>query len=181
MHLNSPTTHICRSLILSNFLAMIYIENENTIRYTALWKELSNSVAMKINNYPKTLSEATYLLTNWKAPVNTTGRSDLVAQPTFPQSQISFMQRDGSPFQCQEIEDHKNGNGTIKGTNGSTHVHIKCHNCHWPGHYAPKCPAPKQGRYSYGFAHCTFNQVHTGGLPPTAIIIDTGSTFNSFF
>ena len=33
----------------------------------------------------------------------------------------------------------------------------------------------------YQFYYFTFNQVHLGGLPLTVIIIDTGSTFNSFF
>ena len=176
---NNP--HMSKSDVEQRFLAMIFIENACTVRYTALWKELSNLVAMKMDNYPKTLSEATYLLTHWKDPVNTTGRSNLAAQAISSQSKLSFMQRYGSPLQCQEIKDNKNGNGTIKGTDGSTHAHIKCHNCHWADHYASKCPAPRQGRHSYGFTHCTFNQVHIGGLLPTAIIIDTCSTFNSFF
>ncbi len=48
------------------FLAMIFIENVCMVRYTALWTDLTNSVATKTDKYPKTLSEATYLLTHWK-------------------------------------------------------------------------------------------------------------------
>jgi len=59
--------NIDKSDMEQRFLAMMFVENACTVRYGALLKELSNSVAMKMDKYPKTVSEATYLLTHWKA------------------------------------------------------------------------------------------------------------------
>ncbi len=64
------------------FLAMMFIENACTVRYAALWKELASSTAMKMDKYPKTMSEATYLLTHWKAPnAHTTTNRNLTSVP----------------------------------------------------------------------------------------------------
>ena len=182
--------HACRANITKTdvdqrFLAIIFVENACTVRYAALWKELSNSVAMKSDQYPKTLSEATYLLTHWKAPAAQSTRAP-GNQNNNGQSQLSFMQqRTSEPLTCQEITDNKNEDGTVKGSDGITHAHVTCHNCKWKGHYAPKCPAARQSTYHYGFTqfdHFIFNQEgHHWGLPVTVIILDTGSTFNSFF
>ena len=171
------------------FLAMIFIENACTAIYTALWTELTNSVATKTDKYPKTLSEATYLLTHWKSPVNiqhSNNRNGTSNQNTQSQLQLSFYQRTGEPLLCQEITNNKNADGTVKGTDGETVAHdVTCHNCGFKGHYAPKCPAPRQRTYHFGFAqsyHFIFQQSqHLGGLSPTVLILDTGSTFNSFF
>ena len=45
--------NITSSDVDQRFLAMIFIENACTVRYTALWTELTNSVATKTDKYPK--------------------------------------------------------------------------------------------------------------------------------
>ena len=159
------------------FLAMAFVENACTIRFSGLREQLSNEVAMKTDKYPKTLAEATYLLTHYKSSAVQVRRSGNMSDD---RNQLSFMQRfQGEPIVCPEIESNKNADGTVRGTDGNTHSHIQCTNCGWKGHYAPKCPAPRQdrrGRCDVGYF--TFNQANLCGLPPSVIIIDTGSTFN---
>ena len=161
--------------VYDRFLAMAFIENACMVRFSSLWTEMQNGVAMKLDKYPKTLSEAVYLLTHYKG-TQTTRRNDNEG----PRNQYSFIQGtgfQGDPLTCQEITDNKNDDGTVKGTDGQTRAHVQCHNCGWKGHYAPKCPAPRQERSMY----LNFNQTHLGGLSISTILIDTGSTFNSFF
>jgi hypothetical protein len=174
--------HCTEEDIKERFLAMAFIENACTTRYSGLWAELQNGVAMKLDKYPKSLSEAVYLLTHYKGTQlsrrNDNGDVDQRSQYSFIQG-LGFQ---GEPILCQEITDNKNDDGTVKGTDGQTRAHVQCHNCGWKGHYAPKCPAPRQERGGmYIFLHSSFNQTHLGGLSITTIIIDTGSTFNSFF
>jgi len=168
------------------FLAMAFIENSCTIRFSGLWEELSNGVAMKLDKYPRTLSEATYLLTHYKSGAghrrtnggNSTNQNNQNNQFSFHQGQ-GFQ---GEPIVCQEITENKDADGIVKGTDGQARSHVQCYNCGWHGHYLTKCPAPRQNRGGMYHFYCfTFNQVHLGGLPLTVIILDTGSTFNSFF
>jgi hypothetical protein len=149
-------------------------------------KELSHSVAMKMDKYPKTVSKVTYLLTHWKAPGTSSNNNSITNNRTgSSHTQLSFLQRTNTPLVCPEIENNKNADGTVRGTDGVTFAHITCTNCNWKGHYAPKCPAPRQSTYHFGFIQFydfNFNQEqHLGGLPSSTIILDTGSTFNSFF
>jgi len=182
---NTKDPNITKTDIDQRFLAIAFIENVCTVRYTALWKELGNSVAMKTDKYPKTLSEATYLLTHWKAPVQAPTRTPLTTGEAHRnRTQLSFLQRPGDPLVCQEITDNKNADGTVRGSDGETHPHITCHNCRWKGHYATRCPAQRQSEFHFGFtqSHFIFNQTyHIGGMSNSTMILDTGSTFNSFF
>ena len=175
--------HFTQEDVEQRFLAMAFIENACATRYSRLWEDLSNGVAMKLDKYPKTLPEATYLLTHYKS--NAVQRRNNGPNSNNTNSQFSFHQGQGfqgEPILCQEITDNKNSDGTVKGTYAQTRSHVQCHNCGWHGHYAPKCPAPRQNRGAmYQFYYFNFNQVHLGGLPLTVVIINTGSTFNSFF
>ena len=109
------------------FLAMMFVENACTVRYAALWKELSNSTAMKTDKYPKSMTEATYLLTHWKAPATSNYRATGGGGGgRATQSQLSFLQRDSAPLVCPEIDANKNDDGTVKGTDDRTHSHITC-------------------------------------------------------
>ena len=141
---------------------------------------MQNGIVMKTDKYPKTLEEAIFLLTHYKGPQVSRRNNDADA----PRNQYSFIQGagfQGEPLICQQITDNKNDDGTVKGTDGQTRPHVQCHNCRWKGHYAPNCPAPRQERSMYIFLHFNFNQTHVSGLSITTIIIDTCSTFNSFF
>ena len=98
---NDP--HVTKYDIEQRFLAGRFVENSCPVRLSVLWKELSNSGALKMDKYPKLLSEATYLLIHWKPPV---ASNRIVTRDTGDNQnndlQLSFMQND-DPIQCTEI------------------------------------------------------------------------------
>ena len=118
--------HCTEEDIQARFLAMAFIENACTTRFSGLWKGLQNGVAMKLDKYPKTLSEAVYLLTHYKG--NQIARRN-GNENDGPRNQFSFIQGagfQGEPLLCQEITDNKSDDGTVKGTDGQTHAHCQC-------------------------------------------------------
>ena len=129
---------------------MAFIENACATRYSGLWEDLRNRVAIKLDKYPKTLSEATYLLTHYKS--NAVQRRNHGPNSNNTNSQFSFHQGQGfqgEPILCQEITDNKNSDGTVKGTDGQTCSHVQCHNWQmaWTLCTQVPCTSSEQGRY----------------------------------
>jgi len=47
-------------------LAVALIMNANKVKYESLWNKLENDLLVGTDLYPKTIGDATRLLTNWK-------------------------------------------------------------------------------------------------------------------
>ena len=59
---------------MQKFLAVALIMNANKAKYEPLWNKLENDLLVGQDSYPKTIGDATHLLTNWKANTATTIR-----------------------------------------------------------------------------------------------------------
>ena len=156
------------------FLAMAFIENANSSRYNLLWRELTNGISMKKDLYPKTLAEAVHLLTHWKGTPNKNVRLERGGPRS---SHISFHQNSVEPLMTPEIQRFLQPDGTVAGSDGRVQSSVTCFRCHKCGHYATSCSTltSENGTFSdFCFAQ------GSGTLSPTLLIIDTGSTFNSF-
>ena len=157
-----------------HFLAVAFIENANSSRYNLLWRELTNGISMKQDLYPKTLAEAVHLLTHWKGTPNKNVRLERGGPRS---SHISFHQNSVEPLMTPEIQRFLQLDGTVAGSDGRVQSSVTCFRCHNRGHYATSCPTltSENGTFSdFCFAQ------GSGTLSPTLLIIDTGSTFNSF-
>ena len=61
-----------KETVMQKFLAVALIMNANKAKYESLWNKLENDLLVGQDSYPRTIGDATHLLTNWKA--NTTIR-----------------------------------------------------------------------------------------------------------
>jgi hypothetical protein len=113
-----------------NFLAIVFLQGADHIRYGALWTTLANDLAMGIDKYPTSVSKAMHMLTTWKDPNRKPGTTNSSTQ----KSQATSERRDGLTF-AQVVSE------AIPGTDGSFFENIKCYNCNTMGHYAKSCPA----------------------------------------
>jgi len=52
---------------MQKYLAVALIMNANKVKYESLWNKLENDLLVGQDLYPKTIGDATHLLTNWKA------------------------------------------------------------------------------------------------------------------
>jgi len=48
-------------------LTIALIMNESKVKYEPLWNKLENALLVGQDSYPKTIGDATHLLTNWKS------------------------------------------------------------------------------------------------------------------
>ena len=74
----------------------------------------------------------------------------------------------------------------VAGTNGALRVDIQCYRCNQNGHFGNVCPnntTNTDGNREYQFTQVflIFYVKSKNFLSPTLIILDTGSTFSSFF
>ena len=55
-------------MVVQKFLAVAFIEQADSTRYQALWRELKNNLTMKEDTYPaiSLLAESVHMLTHWK-------------------------------------------------------------------------------------------------------------------
>jgi len=167
------------SVALDRFLAMTFVENSCSSRYNGLSRELTNGLSMKQDLYPITLAETVHLLTHWKG--NTSNRNVRGTPnergPLFQPYKLppKFVIR--QPLMTPEIQRFLQPDGTVAGNDGRVLFSVTCFRCHNRGHYATSCPTlmSENGTFSdFCFAQ------GSGTLSPTLLIIDIGSTFNSF-
>jgi len=59
---------------MQKYLAVTLIMNANKVKYESLWNKLENGLLVGQDSYPKTIGDATHLLTNWKVSTVPTTR-----------------------------------------------------------------------------------------------------------
>ena len=161
---------------MQKFLAMAFIENADSTRFKDLWRDLKNSLTMKQDHFPTSLAESVHMLTHWKGNTNAGNRRNDNHDRT---PNLGFHQRNGGSSMSTA-----SSTTLVPGTDGTTTEHITCFNCGDPGHYASVCPKPRvafQGMQLELCTPCSFNQdVIKNFLPQNWVLIDSGSSFNSF-
>ena len=113
-----------------NFLAIVFLQGADHIRYGALWTTLANDLAMGLDKYPTSVSKAMHMLTTWKDPNKKATATSNINQ----RNPTASERRDGLTF-AQVVSE------AIPGTDGSYFENVKCYNCNVMGHYAKSCPA----------------------------------------
>jgi len=124
------------------------------------------------DRYPTSLNSATSLLQKW---AENNPSSLPFRPPNRRDDRVQFTQGGGNRI---GREDRKHGkNKSVKGTDGVFHAGIKYYRCGAEGHYAPECPDVS----TTNLQHIILSQSkEVFALLKTWIIIDTGSTLNSF-
>ena len=118
-----------------SFLAIAFLENADSARFSGLSRELRNIMLLGQDNYPVHLTAAYDLLCNYR-PVPTGRRDDWDNDSV----NVSF---------AQVTQDHTTGTDTqavIPGNNGVTSTHTFCYACPQHGHITRYCPSPRDQR-----------------------------------
>jgi len=116
-----------RLCVKDQYLAIAFVTGADRTRFGRLIEKLQNDYLQGYDGYPKTLSTAYQLLTNWK-------------QESFKSSGIT---NDGVAFATHYQKSHegesKTGNAGSKSHNKNDKSKIICHKCGISGHYANEC------------------------------------------
>ena len=121
-----------KSEVLEQFTAVAFLVGADRVRYSHLVENMENDFLQGWNNYPKTVSGAYHLLTNWKQdPRHALRKVEAVG--------------DGVSFYNVDDEDgttlnNNSKNGARKRPKGK--ANIMCHRCQKKGHYAKECEEP---------------------------------------
>jgi hypothetical protein len=113
------------------YLAIVFLENANSHRFTCLWTQLKNSMLLGHNNYPSNLTSTYNLLCNYK-PVGAARRPDTGAV------KVNFVQTpvpNGTPA--------PGAPAPTPGNNGVLSAPTFCYKCRLHGHIARFCPLPQ--------------------------------------
>ena len=189
-------------MAMQKFLAVALIMSANKIKYESLWNKLENDLLVGQDSYPKTIGDATHLLTNWKASTpapnarptpnpnrrgSASGEPPAVAFAATPTEWAALVPLPtNNDFSA--LAGFDPARPTFAPSRKPPHnisADIECIKCNKKGHYATACPfiiAPAL------FQYCEFvrpsvqlNQSQTQSiLLPGSIIVDSGSTFNCF-
>ena len=100
-------------------VAIAFLKGSDQKRYGGLWSELKNNYTRGQDHYPTNLTGAYNLLLNYKPPPTQTrtARRQRPAHENEESTGVSFLQN-GAP---------------VPGTDGVTHVRVKCYNCNTHG------------------------------------------------
>ena len=190
---------------MQKFLAVALIMSANKIKHESLWNKLENDLFVGQDSYPKTIRDATHLLTNWKASTP--------APTTCPNPNPSNNPRRGSasrvpqavafaatPTEWAALVPLPTNNDfsalagfdpawpTLAPSRKPPHnigAAMECIKCNKKGHYTTACPfiiAPALFQYcEYIRPSVQLKKSQTRSiLLPGSIIVDSGSTFNCF-
>ena len=143
-----------------NFLAILFLQGADHIRYGSLWTTLANDLSMGLDKYPTSVSKAMHMLTTWKDPTKKTN----ITSSSNQRSSATSERRDGLTF-AQVVSE------AIPGTDGSFFENVKCYNCNVMGHYAKSCPERESAIQG---AHISCAHSHL--LSKEDILLDNQST-----
>ena len=183
---------------MQKFLAVALVMNANKTRYESLWNKLENDLLVGQDSYPKTIGDATHLLTNWKASTS----APTVHQPHQPKDRKPPPGGDGVNFvsttwaalvPLPANDDFSALTGfdptrpTLAPSRKPPHnisPDIECVKCKKKGHYATACPfaiAANLFQFQFERPSVQLNQSQAQRiLAAGSIIVDSGSTFNCF-
>jgi len=161
--------NVTEEVVRQKFVAMAFILNTDVKRFGGLWDDLHNNLLKGQDNYPTDMQSAVHMLTHWKV---TTPRSNRNIRNNQSNRAAG---RNGMQFQ-------QNKNVPVQGRTGPLRPDIMCFRCNRQEHYANDCPDENGAGGNIILSQLRFVFVQSQPkLPPTLIIIDTGSTFSSFF
>jgi hypothetical protein len=181
---------------MQKYLAVALVMNSNKSKYEALWNKLENDLLVGQDSYPKTIGDATHLLTNWKASTTTTPRpspatSNTDRRPSTPG--VTFLGAEWAALVPIPANDNFSTlagfdptRPTLAPSRKPPHnisAEIECTKCKKKGHYATACPFLAPGVTCFQFVRPSvqLNQTQARSiLTPGSIIVDSGSTFNCF-
>jgi hypothetical protein len=179
---------------MQKYLAVALVMNANKSKYEALWTKLENDLLVGQDSYPKTIGDATHLLTNWKAstaprPTPTTTNTD--RQPSA--QGVNFVSTEWAALvpmpannDFSALAGFDSTRPTLAPSRKPPHnisAEIECTKCKKKGHYATACPFIVPGVQLFQFVRPSvqLNQIQARSiLTPGSIIVDSGSTFNCF-
>ena len=161
--------NVTEEVVRQKFVAMAFILNADVKRYGMLWDDLHNNLLKGQDNYPADMQSAVHMLTHWKA---TTPRSNRSNQSNRAAG------RNGMQFvQNENVQVRQ----PVQGRTGPLRPDIMCFRCNRPGHYANDYPDENGAGGNIILSQLGFVFVQSQPkLPPSLIIVDTGSTFSSF-
>ncbi len=181
---------------MQKYLAVALVMNANKSKYEALWNKLENDLLVGQDSYPKTIGDATHLLTNWKASTAPTPRpnpatSNTDRRPSTPG--VTFLGAEWAALVPIPANDNFSAlagfdstRPTLAPSRKPPHnisAEIECAKCKKKGHYATACPFIVPGVQLFQFVRPSvqLNQTQARSiLTPGSIIVDSGSTFNCF-
>jgi hypothetical protein len=134
------------------YLAVAFILGSDRSRFGRLIEHLENSYLQGQNLYPKTVTAAYHLLTNWKQerPAQTLpSGNDGVAFANIEDGQVGEGDTLVNAGQQGKRGTSGNKSGSAKQDPGKQSGEVVCHRCGKTGHYAPDCPS-KEARPTSG-------------------------------
>ena len=171
--------------------------NVNNVKYDSLWNKLENYPLVVQASYPKTIGDATHLLTNWKASTAasthpTPNPNDRDRRNPGGTPAVSFATTDWATFLPLPTNDDFSALAGFDSTRPTfaplrkpprnISPDIECIKCKKKGYYAIDCPfiiSPQL--FQFARPSVQLNQTQAQSiLVPGSIIIDSGSTFNCF-
>jgi len=109
-------------------LAIMFISNARQDTYGQLTTNLENRFLLGHDNFPKTMTKAYEMLSNYKTS-----------------TQKSIPNQRNTHYQCQGLAFFQHGNksnnsDTVVGRDGKLFPNVPCYHCRKQGHYANQCP-----------------------------------------
>ena len=191
---DAERTHIME-VAQSRYVATAFILGSDRARYGRLIENLENDFLQGQDHYPRTLTAAYSLLTNWKQDLRNAMR---IIGPA--NDGVSFTNVEGEVYGGQDVA--LANSGEKKRGPQKDKSHITCHRCRKKGHYASECEEERRksgeamlmagvenGEFDNAPDGLQFYQQESrvasevgkhGAVPPSWILLDNQSTVDVF-
>jgi Zinc knuckle len=174
-----------RASATTEYLAVAFMLGADRTRYGKLIEDLENSYLQGQSNYPKTVTEAYNVLSNWKQDPRNFVRMGKTGT-------------EGVVFNTNGEKATEPGTGTVLANVAKkpekSKDHITCFKCNEKGHYASECPQKEEktetaaqlliaGVEENEFEEYLFAQSNDNGkdiIPKTWVLLDSQSTIDVF-
>ena len=130
-------------------LAMMFLFKADRARYGELWLNLQNRFSLGYNEYPKNLSEAYTVVSNFKREKSDRKKKSKKNNNDRERGTEASSTQEGATDSTEDdVEVNFLQQQLVPGTDGVTHPNRTCFNCHLPGHFAHQCPTRTTARRS---------------------------------